>query len=220
MNKISITTIALLLQILSTNVLAGDFVDPFATPNQNNADPFEDLDRKYEEGLAAFNNQNWILAYEKFKPVADLEYPPAQYFVATMYMNGWGVTKNLKKAAKLLHSSARELPMAEFLYGAIHLVGHGVEKNELIAERYIRSAAEKGVLEAMDHIGNFYKEGTFYPTNYVEACIWYEAAANLGYIDASGKCSKLIDEKQFTKSQVTTVIETAKKKAVAIRNQK
>jgi len=207
MKKTLIIAIFLLLQALSINILARDYIDPF-----------KDLDQNYEAGLSAYNNKKWALAYEKLKPIADLEYPPAQYLLAGMYMNGWGVTKSPSIAAKLLKSSAKELPQAEFLYGGLNLVGHGVKKNELIAEKYIRSAAEKGVLEAMDHVGDFYKNGTVYPVNYVEACIWYEAAATLGYANSSGKCSKLVAEKKFTKSQVTTIIETAKRKASEIRN--
>jgi len=40
MNKISIISIILLLQILPVNISATEFHDPFATPDQNYIDPF------------------------------------------------------------------------------------------------------------------------------------------------------------------------------------
>ena len=169
-------------------------------------------------GIKAYGSQNWKLAYKRLKPISDSGYPHAQYLLASMYFNGWGVARNDKEMVRLYRLSAEAgLPMAQFLYGGLHMVGkRGVAKNMVVAERYIRRAAEKGVLEAMYHIARFYKKGTVYAVNYVNSCAWYEAAATLGYSDASGKCKKLIIEKKLTKAQVLTAIEIAKKKVAAI----
>lgn len=184
------------------------------TPLSANAD--------LQDGLAAYASQNWTVAFEEFKPMADDGNPAAQFYLASMYFNGWGVKQNDTQAVDLFRASAEAgFPAAQFLYGAIHLIGgRGVSKNDEIAENYIRAAAEQGVLEAMYHVGGFYKDGVVYEISYIKACAWYEAAAQLGYINASGKCPNLVEEKQLSESQVSEIVELAHQIVVSVAETK
>lgn len=175
-----------------------------------------------DEGMDAYNRQDWIAAYQEFKPLADSGEPVAQYFLASMYFNGWGVPKNDQAMVRLFRASAEAgVPMAQFLYGVLHLAGErGVAKSEIIAVRWIRLAANQGVLPAMDQVGTFYRKGTVYDVNLVEACAWYESAALLGYPNSPGKCARIAKESNLTNNQITTAMEMAKERAKKVGSRK
>jgi uncharacterized protein len=171
------------------------------------------------EGIEAYSRQDWSAAYREFKPLADANDPVAQYFLASMYFNGWGVKPNDLQMVRLFKASAESgVAMSQFLYGILHMLGQrGVQKNEAVGVQWIRLAAEQGVLEAMDHVGTFYRKGTVYDPNLIEACSWYETASLLGYSPSSGKCMKIAKENRFTEAQIAMTLEIARSRAQKIK---
>lgn len=174
------------------------------------------------EGMDAYTRQDWQGAYREFRPLADSNDPIAQYFLGSMYFNGWGVPRNDRETVRLFKASAEAgVAMSQFLYGILHMSGQrGIVKNEAIGVKWIRLAANQGILEAMDHVGTFYRKGTVYDVNLVEACVWYETAALLGYSISSGKCARIARENNFTNTQVDTILEMAKGRAKNIKANK
>ncbi|RHZ72022.1 hypothetical protein Glove_248g30 [Diversispora epigaea] len=107
------------------------------------------------------------------------------FYLVTMYLNGRGVKKDMKKAFQICSKISDEgslvaLNQVAFCYKK----GLGVEKNEKKAfEIYLRSA-EKGNLEAQINIGYCYLNGIGTILNESEGFRWSKKSALAGNIDA------------------------------------
>ncbi len=115
--------------VLSSTLLAGDF----------------------EDGIAAYGQQNYGLAFTKFKLAADQGYASAQDFLGLMYNHGVGVTQNYAEAVKWLKLAADQgIAEAQLNLGGMYHEGLGVTKNEGYATYWLKKAAAQGYAPAQE----------------------------------------------------------------------
>lgn len=94
------------------------------------------------------------------KPLAGAGNPKAQYWLADIYENGLGVTRDMTTAVALLEKSASQgfLP-AERRLGALYLRGNETLQNFGKAQTWLHKAALAGSGEAQRELGHIYALG-------------------------------------------------------------
>jgi TPR repeat protein len=113
------------------------------------------------------------------KALAEKGDAEAQLRLATFYLEGTDVPRDLAKSAKWLRKSAEQgLPRAEYLLGLNYANAHGVRTNQTEAVRWMGKAAKQGLVEAQIELGRWYAEGENVRENPVEAANWYRRAAD------------------------------------------
>lgn len=114
----------------------------------------------FTEGELAFNEQRYPQAFSEFLPLADAGDFRAQYYIGYLYLNGYGVTQNTKKAVSYLEKAVKQnYDMAEALMGFLYSEGVGVSKNKKKAIELYEKAAEQGNSSAMVNLGVAYYTG-------------------------------------------------------------
>jgi len=99
----------------------------------------------YQEGVAAYSQGNFSVAFEKFKTVAEHGHVQAEYYVGIMYLKGQGISKNEKEAGVWLGKAAeRGHVEAQENMGLIYAKGLGVERNWVQAAKWFSVAAASG----------------------------------------------------------------------------
>jgi TPR repeat protein len=89
-------------------------------------------------------------------------------------MEGRGVSKDLREAARLLGAAALAQHVdAEVEYGIALFNGTGVAKDEAAAGRYLKHAAHSGHPVAQSRLAFMYATGRGLPANPVEAAKWH-----------------------------------------------
>lgn len=121
----------------------------------------------------------------------------AQYNLGFMYHNGWGVTKDYKKAVMWYNYAAQKGSSdAQYSLGQMFYWGDGVDRNYETAIKWFLDAALQNNTNAQYNLGFIYENGIGIPPNYPEAIKWYTKAAlnnnldamyNLGSMYKSGK---------------------------------
>jgi antitoxin component YwqK of YwqJK toxin-antitoxin module len=103
------------------------------------------------EGLGEYNNKNYKKAFGIFKPLAEQDDDVAQFHLGIMYVNGYGVDKDLKQAfAWQLKAAKQGNKGAESSLSNITdiLLNYGLDafknKNYKKAFEYLKPLAEKG----------------------------------------------------------------------------
>ena len=119
----------------------------------------------------------------------------AQFNVAALYDNGWGVERDVEKAAFWYErAAARNIAPAELVLAHMLRRGEiGAPDGEL-ALRRLRSAAHRGSASAQFELGVAYDRGVGVTQNYATAAIWYEKAAAQGLTEAIYNLATLFDE--------------------------
>lgn len=105
----------------------------------------------------------------------------AQFYLGILYEKGIGGEQNLSKAVSWYEKAAASFhPRAMYKLGCIY------EKNGLIEQALseYRKAAEEGVEEAQDRLGQMYDQGLGVEQNDATAKLWYEKAATSSYFPA------------------------------------
>ena len=114
----------------------------------------------FAEGEMAFNEQRYPQAFSEFYPLAETGDFRSQYYIGYLYLNGYGVTQDTKKAVSFLEKAvAQDYDMAEALMGFLYSEGIGVSKNKKKAITLYEKAAAKGNASAMVNLGVAYYSG-------------------------------------------------------------
>ena len=114
----------------------------------------------FTEGMSYYDNQQYSQAFAEFKPLADRGDEKAQYYVAYMYLNGYGVSQDENKGLDYLQKSVNQgfekslAMMGYFLSEGLHVP---MDKQKGI-ELY-QKAAEKGDDDALLNLGVLYYLG-------------------------------------------------------------
>jgi TPR repeat protein len=98
------------------------------------------------DALEAFQSQNYQLAFDLLKPLAESGNAEAQCMIATIYHLGLGHEINGVEALKWYFESAKQgYPVASNNLGTIYLMGDcGVEANRQEAARWYQLSREQG----------------------------------------------------------------------------
>jgi len=111
-----------------------------------------DEPKQLEKGIKAFQNENFLDAYNLILPWAVSGYAKAQCYIATMYQCGLGVSINGVQAVKWYRKAAEQGEKYERIsataynnLGTIFSVGMpGIQANIGMAKKYWRKAVELG----------------------------------------------------------------------------
>jgi len=140
------------------------------------------------EGIVAFEMQEYDKAMALIKPLAEHGDPEAQYFMGTFYWYGSGVTRSspiaqkwFSKAYKTWLTAAEQGDTGAMIEVSRMLnSGLGVERDVVAALTWVRLALANGEVEAHAVLGDMYMEGDGVEKNKEEAIRLYSKAADLG----------------------------------------
>ena len=97
------------------------------------------------EGVAAFDRGDYETALVEFRPLAEQGDARAQFNLGAMYLNGWGVPRDVGEALRWYRLAADHgLADAQFIVGFMYGAGRGVRQDTVAARRWYRKAAEHG----------------------------------------------------------------------------
>jgi len=152
-----------------------------------------------------------IESYAK-KGVAD-----AQYLLASMYMNGQGIRRDLHKAFKWFKKAALQGHMsAQYNIGVMFDNGMSVKENNKEAVKWYKAAASKGFAQAQYNLGIMYFNGESIQENIIHAYKWFIIAANAGNQHARNGLEVL--KKNMTRKQINKAEVLAKKRDPILSN--
>ena len=122
------------------------------------------------EGEAAFVSKRYSEAMQNFRPLADAGDFRSQYYVAYMYLNGYGVSQNEKVGLSYLQKSLdQNYHLAQALMGFLYSQGIAVQKDHKKAVALYQKAADQGNTSALLNLGIAYYQGDGVPRNLAKA---------------------------------------------------
>ena len=96
------------------------------------------------KGFEAYNNKDYISAYNTWLPLAESGDAIAQSNLGIMFKNGEGVSQNYEKSFKWFSLSAKQgYVFAQTLLGHMYENGYGVQKSDIDAYMWFYLAASK-----------------------------------------------------------------------------
>ena len=118
---------------------------------------------------------------EEIRQAAEQGDARAQFLLGSMYMNGEGVPKHFREAAKWYRQAADQgHASAQLNLGYMYDKGEGVPEDDPEAVKWYRKAAEQGDTSAQSSLGIMYGLGEGVPEDYVKAYVWVNLAAAQG----------------------------------------
>lgn len=100
---------------------------------------------QFEDGLAAYNRQDFKVVVTLWRAAGDQGDVNAQYHLGTMYLDGRGVKQDYAEAMKWLHMAAdRGQAGAQNRIGVMYRDGLGVEPDDVEAYMWFSLAAAGG----------------------------------------------------------------------------
>ncbi len=134
-----------------------------------------------EDGEAAFDRQDYALAYRLLRPLADKGDPTAQYAVGGMYLVGNAASQDFLLGVAWLTKAANQgQAEAAWDLGQLYLDGFGVAPDVATAMVWFRKVAEKEdakhAAAAQLQLAHFYLGASEDPHNEAEAKLWLAKA--------------------------------------------
>ncbi len=134
-----------------------------------------------QKGIAAYQQSDYQTALIELEPLAEAGNAQAQFYVATLFLNGWGVDANLTTAFNYYkESAAQDYLESQHITGAMYYLGWGTEKNHQKALKHFMPAAMAGDVDSQFHVGLIYFEGSAGEQDYVKAYRWFGVSAKQG----------------------------------------
>ncbi|MHB1115236.1 tetratricopeptide repeat protein [Sideroxydans sp.] len=154
----------------------------------------------FEDGVTAYQKQNYSTAFKEWKLLGDQGDARAQDCIGTMYLNGYGVKRDYTKAMQWYWMAAEQgYADAQDNIGVMYLNGYGVKRNYSEAMRWYRTAAEKGSSSAMVNIGMMYRDGSVgVAKDYAEAMRWYRKALETENVEGDFSIAQGVAWGQFS----------------------
>ena len=142
-----------------------------------------------EQGLAAYKQKDYKIAFEHFKAAAEQGDAEAQYKLAMCYAEGKGVELDKAKSFDwMLKSANLGNPKAQCVVGMCYIGGNEVTKDEPEGKKWIaksieglRRAAERGDADASAYLGGCYGDGIGVEKDQELSLKWIRAAADQGH---------------------------------------
>ena len=129
----------------------------------------------FVEGEQAFNEQRYSQALNEFLPLANEGDFRSQYYVAYLYINGYGVTQNAKEGLKYLQQAVdQNYDMAQALMAYLYAEGKIVPEDKEKAIELYQLAADQNNISANLNLGVMYYKGDSVPRNYQTALEYFQ----------------------------------------------
>lgn len=114
----------------------------------------------YTTAVTYYDRQMYGQAFDEFKPLADAGDSRSQYYLAYMYLNGYGVPQSdVQGLAYLEKAVADDYAKAESLLAYLYASGTIVEENKPLAVELYEKAAAQGDDDALLNLGIMYYLG-------------------------------------------------------------
>ena len=100
----------------------------------------------FNDGWTAYSSGNYKKAFTEWLPFAEQGDAQAQYNLAGLYVNGYGVDLDEDKAFNWYKKSAQQgLAKAQYNVGAMYLTSTGVDQSYKKAKHWLSLAYENGI---------------------------------------------------------------------------
>jgi hypothetical protein len=150
---------------------------------------------RFDKAIAAYERQDYAAAFAQLKPLALLEYPPAQSSLGIMYAKGEGVPQDDQEAVYWYKKAAKEgEPKGLYNLALMYSDGRGVPKDDKKAAELYRRAAYFGFPDAQYNLGVLYALGSGVPKDDKMAAYWYRKAADRGHVHAQYNLGYMYEE--------------------------
>jgi TPR repeat protein len=107
----------------------------------------------FNDGIKAYQAQNFSLAHEKWLPLAESGHVLAQTLVGSLYVYGEGVERDDTRAAFWFRQAATNgSSQAQYNLGILYEKGWGVEQSNKQARKWFRMAADNGRQDAASRL--------------------------------------------------------------------
>ncbi len=142
----------------------------------------------FEDGNAASENKNYVLALQKYRKSAEQGHAGAQYNLAVMYDYGQRVVQDYSEAVRLYKlSAAQGLSWAQSNLALKYHIGQGVVQDYAEAVRWFKLAAAQGLADAQFNLATSYYSGKGVVQDYVKAHMWANLSAAASVKDGDKK---------------------------------
>ena len=140
----------------------------------------------YEDGLEAFENNDFDRAFEVWRPLADKGDAIAQYSLGKLFERGGGsIQQDFVQAARWYRVASRQgIAAAQNNLALMHAQGRGVDRNLDHAIDLWFKAARQNHAMAQYNLGLAFYRGEGLDKDTREAAAWFRMAADLGLSDA------------------------------------
>lgn len=140
----------------------------------------------YEDGLEAFENNDFDRAFEVWRPLADKGDAIAQYSLGKLFERGGGsIQQDFVQAARWYRVASRQgIAAAQNNLALMHAQGRGVDRNLDHAIDLWFKAARQNHAMAQYNLGLAFYRGEGLDKDTREAAAWFRMAADLGLGDA------------------------------------
>ena len=180
MRILSRTVLALVLLLLATSAVAGDF----------------------QKGWKAYSSTDYATALAEWQEIADAGDVNACYGMGLLYGNGFGVDLNDELALKYyLFAAEKGHAEAQYSLGIMHQNGWGVPIDEEAGVKWYLLAADQGIVGAQLALGRVYAMDFTDKYDAVEADKWFGLAHKAGDLDAKAKLEFL--ETRMTPEEIS-----------------
>ena len=147
-----------------------------------------------QEGLAAYDKADYVVALKELAPLAEKGNAKAQNKLGRMYGLGQGVPKDARAAAEwFLKAAEHGVAEAQGMLGYMYLVGEGAPQSNGKAYRWIRKAAVQGDAMAQYNLGVMLG-GTGIKADPVQAANWMRKAAEQEQKNALSSLASMYQE--------------------------
>jgi hypothetical protein len=153
-----------------------------------------------EDGMAAYNEKDYVTAVKLWRPLAEQGIAAAQYQLGVLYAEGKGVTaSDLIAFAWFQRAAEQGVAGAQYNLGVSFAEGLGTRRDDTSAAKWFRRAADQGMPYAQLNLGLLYSTGRGVPQDNVEAVKWLELAifslpAGGARSDAAGALKDVADK--------------------------
>jgi hypothetical protein len=131
-----------------------------------------------EQGIAAYDRNDYAEALRLLKPLAQHGKPRAQLYVGLIYLDGLGVPPDASEAVNWFREAARQRDIeAEYNLGLALYEGKGVALDYRQSAEWFETAAKQGYGPAAYNLGTMYEGGIGVSKDANQALAWYGTAA-------------------------------------------
>ena len=135
----------------------------------------------FTKATAALKDKDYPMALSLFKKLAERDYSPAQFNLATLHAEGLGLPRDIEQAVHWYKKAAAEGNVkAIYNLALMYSDGRGVPRDEKRAAFWYRKAAYFGYADAQYNLALMYAEGLGLPQDDKQALYWYRKAAARG----------------------------------------
>jgi len=132
----------------------------------------------FDEGVAAYEREDFIAALQEFLPVAQNGDTVAQSYVGVMFHFGLGIKPDLEQAVDWYAKAANKgNALSQRILGDLHVEGAWGSPDYVTAAKWYELAAEGGDVEAQRKLGAMYLEGRGVPRDHNRAARWLRRAS-------------------------------------------